>query len=126
MRPTRDDWRELKERIAFLAGRRPDPPITPWLGYPEKMEYLAVVWGSVIMGVTGFVLWFDDFFLRWLPKWVMDVSTVIHFYEAVLATLAILVWHLYFVIFDPVVYPMDTAWLTGRSAPGRSLERQGE
>jgi hypothetical protein len=50
---------------------------------------------------------------------------VIHFYEAVLATLAILVWHFYAVFFDPVVYPMDPAWLSGRSAPGRALERRG-
>jgi hypothetical protein len=54
---------------------------------------------------------------------MMDVATVVHFYEAVLATLAIVVWHFYFVIFDPLVYPMDTAWLTGREAPGRTLER---
>jgi hypothetical protein len=53
----------------------------------------------------------------------MDVATVIHFYEAALATLAILVWHFYAVIFDPLVYPMDTGWLTGREAPGRTLER---
>ncbi len=62
--------------------------------------------------------------LRWLPSWVTDLATVIHFYEAVLATLAIVVWHFYFVIFDPVVYPMDPAWLGGRSAPGRERERQ--
>ncbi len=49
---------------------------------------------------------------------------MIHFYEAVLATLAIVVWHFYFVLFDPVVYPMDTAWLTGREAPGRAAERE--
>ncbi|HSN85184.1 MAG TPA: hypothetical protein VL025_00435, partial [Thermoanaerobaculia bacterium] len=61
--------------------------------------------------------------LRWFPKWVADVSTVVHFYEAVLATLAILVWHFYSVMLDPLVYPMDTAWLTGRESPGRTLER---
>ena len=60
---------------------------------------------------------------KWLPKWVSDVATVVHFYEAVLATLAIVVWHLYFVIFDPVVYPMDTAWITGRAPLARVLER---
>jgi hypothetical protein len=55
---------------------------------------------------------------------VTDVATVIHFYEGVLASLAILVWHFYFVIFDPLVYPMDTAWWTGRSVPGRAQERE--
>jgi hypothetical protein len=75
------------------------------------------------MAVTGLLLWFESLTLRWLPSWVPEVATVVHFYEAILATLAILVWHFYFVIFDPVVYPMDMTWLTGRPHPGRSLER---
>jgi len=45
----------------------------------------------------------------------LDVATSVHFFEALLATLAIIVWHFYTVIFDPDVYPMDTAWLTGVS-----------
>jgi hypothetical protein len=45
----------------------------------------------------------------------LDVATAVHFYEAVLATLAIVVWHFYSVIFDPDVYPMETAWMTGVS-----------
>ena len=96
----------------------------PWLGYGEKVEYLAVIWGTLVMAVTGFLLWFEEFTLRWLPSWTADVATVIHLYEAILASLAILVWHFYAVIFDPVVYPMDPAWLTGRESPGRSAERQ--
>jgi cytochrome b subunit of formate dehydrogenase len=125
MRPGREDLHEIRERFAFFFGHRPFLPEAPWIDYPEKMEYLAVIWGTMIMAVTGFVLWFQDLALRWLPTWVIDVATVVHFYEAILASLAILVWHFYAVIFDPVVYPMDTAWLTGRSAPGRQLERQG-
>jgi cytochrome b subunit of formate dehydrogenase len=103
---------------------RPDMPRSPALGYVEKLEYLALLWGTVIMAITGFALWFENWSLAHLPKWATDFATVVHFYEAVLATLAILVWHLYFVIFDPLVYPMDMAWLTGREAPGRVLERE--
>lgn len=125
MRPGREDLHEIRERFAFFFGHRPFVAEAPWIDYPEKMEYLAVIWGTMVMAVTGFVLWFQDPVLRWLPTWVTDVATVVHFYEAILASLAILVWHMYAVIFDPVVYPMDTAWLTGRSAPGRQLERQG-
>jgi cytochrome b subunit of formate dehydrogenase len=124
MRPTREDFRELVERIQWMLGRRSEPPRSGALGYAEKLEYLALMWGIGIMSVTGFALWFNDLVLRWLPKWVTDLATVIHYYEAVLATLAILVWHFYFVIFDPVVYPMDKAWLTGRSHPGRAQERK--
>lgn len=123
MRPTLEDLAEFRERIRWYLGKRPDPPHSPQLGYPEKMEYLALMWGIVVMTVTGFMLWFDNLALRWLPKWFTDVATAIHFYEAILASLAILVWHFYFVIFDPTVYPMDTAWLTGRAHPARDLER---
>jgi cytochrome b subunit of formate dehydrogenase len=122
--PTKHDWHELKERIAFLAGRKKELPESPWVGYPEKMEYLAVIWGTLVMGATGFVLWFENAALKWAPKWITDVATVIHFWEAVLATLAILVWHFYMVIFDPMVYPADSAAWTGRSAPGREYERR--
>jgi cytochrome b subunit of formate dehydrogenase len=122
--PNRHDWRELRERIAFLSGRRKELPEAPWVGYPEKMEYLAVVWGTLVMSVTGFVLWFENVALRWGPKWITDVATVIHFWEAVLAGLAILVWHFYLVIFDPLVYPVDPAFWHGRSAPGRAHERR--
>jgi len=124
MRPGIEDLKEFRERLRYFAGRRPDPPHSGELGYPEKVEYLALLWGSLIMVVTGLLLWFETPVLRWLPSWVDDVSTVVHFYEAVLASLSILVWHFYFVIFDPVVYPLDTTFLTGRSAPGRALERR--
>lgn len=126
MRPRRRDWVELRERMAWAVGRRSTPPRSPALGYPEKVEYLALLWGIGVMTVTGFALWMNDLVLRWLPKWVADLATVIHWYEAVLAMLAILIWHFYFVIFDPVVYPMDKAWLSGRSHPRRAAEREPE
>lgn len=124
MRPGREDLRELRERLGYYFGRRRTPPHAPWLGYAEKAEYLAVIWGTLLMGVTGVMLWSETLMLRWLPSWALDVATAVHFYEAVLATLAIVVWHFYAVIFDPAVYPMDPAWLTGRSAPGRERERR--
>lgn len=123
MWPNRHDVHELRERLAWYFGKRVDMPKSPSLSYIEKAEYLALMWGTAVMALTGFLLWFENFTLRWMPKWVIDISTVVHYYEAVLATLAILVWHFYFVIFDPLVYPMDTAWLTGREVPGRTLER---
>jgi hypothetical protein len=52
--------------------------------------------------------------MQYLPKWMMDVSTVIHYYEAVLATLAIIVWHFYFVFLNPDIYPMNFACITGK------------
>jgi cytochrome b subunit of formate dehydrogenase len=123
MRPGWEDLHELKERLGYFLGKRKEPPAAPWIGYGEKAEYLAVVWGTILMGVTGVMLWAETLVMRWLPSWTLDAATAIHFYEAVLASLAILVWHFYAVFFDPVVYPMDPAWLNGRSAPGRARER---
>jgi cytochrome b subunit of formate dehydrogenase len=78
------------------------------------MEYWAFMWGTVVMALSGFLLWFDNLTLRHFPKWVSDAATAVHWYEALLATFSILIWHFYLVIFDPMVYPMDTAWLDGK------------
>jgi len=103
--------------------------VKPHLGkfsYIEKIEYWAFLWGMAVMTVTGLILWFENFTLAYLPKWVSDVATAIHFYEAVLATLAILFWHFYWVIFDPEVYPMDASWWHGRPPLARVQERTGD
>jgi hypothetical protein len=80
----------------------------------------------VVMSLTGILLWFENFSLAYLPKAATDTATTIHFYEAVLATLAIFFWHLYWVVYDPEVYPMDAAWWHGRSPEARIRERRGE
>jgi cytochrome b subunit of formate dehydrogenase len=98
------------------VGRRPARPSFGVFSYAEKMEYWAFVWGTGVMAVSGFLLWFENWSLSLFPTWVLDAATAIHWYEAILATLAIVVWHLYMVIFDPDVYPMDRAWLTGRAS----------
>jgi cytochrome b subunit of formate dehydrogenase/nitrate/TMAO reductase-like tetraheme cytochrome c subunit len=124
MRPSIHDVHELRDKVKWFFGKLDVMPKSPPVNYAEKAEYLALVWGTVVMAVTGFILWFENWSLANMPKWVSDLSTVVHFYEAILATLAILVWHFYFVFLDPLVYPMDTAWLTGREVPGRTLDRE--
>jgi len=110
------DLANIKENILYFLGRRDRGPDFGRFTYMEKCEYWALVWGTGIMTVTGLMLWFDNYFIgRWgLPKGVLDVMLVIHYYEAWLATLAILVWHIYGTMFSPAVYPMNPAWLTGR------------
>jgi len=67
-----------------------------------------------VMAVTGIMLWAKVLVGNHMPRWWLDVATAIHFYEAVLATLAIIVWHFYQVFFDPDVYPMNWAWWDGK------------
>jgi cytochrome b subunit of formate dehydrogenase len=78
------------------------------------MEYWAVIWGTIIMGVTGLMIWFKIDVTRFLPRWAVDVALTIHYYEAILACLAIVVWHFYHVIFDPDVYPLNWACWKGK------------
>jgi hypothetical protein len=66
------------------------------------------------MGLTGLMVWFKLGIFSFLSRWAIDIALAVHFYEAVLATLAIIVWHFYHVIFDPDVYPINFAFLDGR------------
>ena len=111
--PRATDWAEFRERLAFNLGLRPDRPRLSDMSYVEKIEYWAVLWGTALMSLTGLILWSNDFTLRHLTKWFLDVAGVIHYYEAILATLAIVVWHFYSVLFDPDQYPMEWTWITG-------------
>jgi hypothetical protein len=70
--------------------------------------------GTALMGITGVMLWSKVWVGDLLARWWVDVATAVHFYEAILATLAILVWHFYQVFFDPDVYPMNSAWWDGK------------
>lgn len=123
MRLSITDGHDFRQMVEYNLDRRHLRPRIGRFGFVEKAEYWALVWGSVIMTVTGFALWFDNWAVSMLsPAW-MDVLHVIHFYEAVLATLAILVWHFYAVIFSPAVYPGSPAFLTGKM-PRQMLEHE--
>jgi cytochrome b subunit of formate dehydrogenase len=114
MLPRWQDARDALANMLHLAGVRPTPPKFEHFGYIEKAEYWALVWGTVIMTVTGFALWFENQALRWFDKWVLDLATIVHYYEAWLAFLAIMVWHVYQTVLNPDVYPMNWTWITGR------------
>jgi cytochrome b subunit of formate dehydrogenase len=114
MTPCLDDLRHLQDTLLYNLGLSETPPaFSGCATYVEKIEYWAFLWGTCVMTATGSLLWFSNFTLRHFPKWVSDAATALHYYEAILATLSILIWHMYTVVFDPEVYPMDRAWVTG-------------
>ena len=122
---------ELKDITDVLVSLRyyvvpgmPKPQFKRF-GYAEKAEYWAVVWGTFLMACTGLLIWFKLYATELAPRWVIEVATTVHYYEAILATLAILVWHFYFVMFDPDVYPINWAWLDGRVTPHHYKEEHG-
>lgn len=111
--PKKQDIIDFKDSMLYLLNKTDEKPKMGRFSYIEKMEYWAVVWGTVIMGVTGFILWFENFFLKYVGTTGMDISSAIHYYEAILASLAILVWHYYFVFLNPDIFPMNKAWYKG-------------
>jgi len=114
MMPVPKDVKDLADNARYLGGLSKEKAKIGRFGYAEKMEYWAVIWGTIIMGVTGVMIWFKLDVTRFLPRWAVDVATTIHYYEAILACLAIIVWHFYHVIFDPDVFPINWACLTGK------------
>lgn len=117
MMPGLQDLKDLRANLVHLSGAGGKPARFGRFGYPEKLEYWAVVWGTIIMGVTGLMIWLKVDVTQFTPRWVVDVAITIHYYEAILACLAIIVWHFYHVIFDPDVYPANWAWLDGKVTP---------
>jgi cytochrome b subunit of formate dehydrogenase len=114
MLPVTKDAHDISEQARYLLGLSLLKPRFARFSYIEKMEYWAVVWGTIIMGTTGLMIWLKMDVTKFLPRWCMDAATTVHFYEALLACLAILVWHFYSVIFDPDIYPYNRAAITGK------------
>jgi formate dehydrogenase gamma subunit len=112
--PRMSDFAQALQNMAFHFGLRKERPAFGMFDYTQKAEYWAVVWGTLVMALTGFVLWFPTLATDQLPAWVVRVAEVIHYYEAVLAVAAIIIWHIFYVIFMPNEYPMSTVWLNGR------------
>lgn len=119
------DFRDVFRVFRYYLGFGGEKPTFARFSYGEKLEYWAGMWGSAIMTITGIMLWFPVLVTSRAPRWWIDIATTIHFYEAVLASLSILVWHLYHVIFDPDVYPMNWSWLDGKMSDELYREEHG-
>jgi cytochrome b subunit of formate dehydrogenase len=112
--PRVQDFRQFFHTMAYDLGLRTEAPRFGRFSYVEKAEYWALVWGTVVMTVTGVSLWFGTVTENILKVGAVGVMLVIHFYEAILAGLAILIWHFYSTIFNPPVYPNNPSWYTGK------------
>lgn len=117
------DFKDMIQQLKYNLGFSKTKPRYDRFNYIEKSEYWALVWGTAIMTLTGIALWYENQFMGWFSKLFVDVCTTIHYFEAWLAFLAIVVWHIYYVIFNPNAYPMNFAWLTGKIT-GEEMEEE--
>ncbi|MFI5113385.1 MAG: formate dehydrogenase subunit gamma [Terriglobales bacterium] len=112
MLPTRQDLQQFIATMKWFVGAGPRPPYGRWT-YWEKFDYFAVFWGIAVIGATGLTLWFPIFFTRFLPGSFINVATIIHSDEALLATGFIFTVHFFNTHLRPEKFPMDTTVFTG-------------
>jgi cytochrome b subunit of formate dehydrogenase len=120
--PRYQDLRDAIGIAKYNLGISKEKPLLDRFSYVEKAEYWALVWGTIIMSATGFIMWFDNTFIGLLTKLGWDIARTIHYYEAWLAFLAIVVWHFYFTIFNPDIYPMNLSWIRGTITEEEMIE----
>jgi len=110
---SRTDWTEFVGSMKWFFGLGPRPRYGRY-AYWEKFDYMAVFWGVFIIGSTGLVLWFPEIFTRVLPGWSVNVATIVHSDEALLAVAFIFTIHFFNTHFRPDKFPMDPVIFTGR------------
>jgi cytochrome b subunit of formate dehydrogenase len=109
----RKDLQDLVGNIKWFLGKGPRPHYGRWT-YWEKFDYFAVFWGIAVIGLTGLMLWFPEFFTRFIPGWFLNVATIIHSDEALLAVGFIFTVHFFNTHLRPEKFPMDIVVFTGR------------
>ena len=110
------DLEQFIQSFQYYFGLIKNKPKVGIYSYVQKLEYWALLWGSSIMVITGALMFSESWFLGLFPKWLYDVVRTVHAYEAILACVTIIIWHGYFAIFDPDVYPGNWSWVHGRHA----------
>jgi formate dehydrogenase gamma subunit len=95
MLPTFQDAKDGWQALLYNIGRSKTPPQMGRYTFEEKMEYWAFVWGAIIMGLTGFMMWNPLATIRLLPGEAIPAAKAAHGGEALLAVLAIIIWHMY-------------------------------
>lgn len=113
MWPNKKDVLDFIQLTKYYLGKTEEEPKYGRYSFRSKLDYLAEYWGIPLMGLTGLILWFPVFFGGFLPSVAIPAAYIAHSYEAVLAFLAILTWHMYNTNLNPHNFPMTRLWLTG-------------
>lgn len=113
MIPQPKDVLHLLQNFRYFLGFSKEQPRFDKFSYLEKFDYWAVYWGIFIMGGSGLVLWFPEFWTQFIKLDIVRIAYIAHSDEALLAFLAITCWHLYNVHLSPRHFPMNKVWYRG-------------
>jgi cytochrome b subunit of formate dehydrogenase len=112
------NWKDAKDLFAhfrWFLGLGPRPKFERY-AYWEKFDYWAVFWGMVVIGFSGYAMWFAPTFARFLPGWALNAALIIHSEEGLLAILFIFAIHFVNTHLRPDSFPMDYVIFTGRES----------
>lgn len=123
MLPTLQDWKDFIAHQKWFFGKGEKPQFDRWT-YWEKFDYFAVFWGVFAIGFSGLVMWFPEFFTRFLPGWIINVALIVHSDEALLAAGFIFTIHFFNTHFRLEKFPMDTVIFSGRISKSEMLHER--
>ncbi len=123
MIPSKQDLDDLVAHNKWFFGKGERPQFDRWT-YWEKFDYLAVFWGVFAIGLSGLIMWFPEFFSRFMPGWMINVSLIVHSDEALLAAGFIFTVHFFNTHFRLEKFPMDTVIFSGRIAKSEMLHER--
>jgi thiosulfate reductase cytochrome b subunit len=121
--PGIQDFKDVIAHNKWFFGKGPKPQFDRWT-YWEKFDYMAVFWGVAMIGASGLVMWFPEFFTLVLPGWAINVALIIHSDEALLAAGFIFTFHFFNVHFRPDKFPMDRVMFSGRMTKSEMLNER--
>ncbi|MDO8673114.1 MAG: cytochrome C [Dehalococcoidia bacterium] len=121
MLPSWNDFKDFQHMILYFIDRRPSMPKFGRYDYRQKFEYLAMVWGWILMAITGVIMWQPTLSTTFMPGIFVPVSKMLHGWEAVLAVLSIVIWHGYHAMLHPEVFPVDKSIFNGRISRKRMM-----
>jgi cytochrome b subunit of formate dehydrogenase len=123
MIPTMQDFHDFVAHNRWFFGKGPKPQFDRWT-YWEKFDYFSVFWGVAIIGFSGLILWFPQFFCRFMPGWLINIAQIIHSDEALLAAGFIFSIHFFNTHFRLEKFPMDTVIFSGRISKSELLHER--
>jgi formate dehydrogenase subunit gamma len=112
--PKGQDFSDAFKSVQYSLGIRKDPPLLDKYAPKDKFQYWAVAVLGILMTLSGLVLWFQSQALLVLPKWIFDITRVVHSYQGVLIAIVIFLWHIYNVHLNPRDFPMSRVWIDGK------------
>jgi len=120
------DVRKTIQSLRYMLFLSNDRPAYGRFSPTEKFEYLGVFWGTMLLGITGLLLWGEQISSHFLSGRMLNLATIAHTYEAFLAVIHVGILHIYNVIFSPKVFPLSTATLGGSTPLEKLVEEHGE